>query len=359
MVFFYDTQTPQVAHPGSRQDYFSREHRRRGLPSQEELAGRVSEANTSANLLLQMLQSTPVTEFYGNEMLKEFSMRCQSASRSMQGYIDSTNPVPDEETMLTLIETNDKLSVALSKFQRATLHARKTLGPAQQPPQPPPPEPQQQTQIPPNGTEAVVVPAKKRIIPRLSFPRKPMRSSKTAAPPLPERLSSNPSPPNNINNNTTNPSRELPAPGGDNSGPPSTTHNVNTNDHTATALATTETKPSTTTAPTVTTTIPTTGPPDDWQYNPNDFQVDNPFADIYSTGDEERKNSENNHIKGTGAGAGTDTDTATATADTQATKPLVSGTYYPGSDYSLFDPNLPQSDHREEQQNNNKDAGKT
>lgn len=319
---FYGKQTPQPAHPGSRQDYFSREHRRRGLPSPEELAGRVSEANTSANLLLQMLQSTPVTEFYNNEMLKEFSMRCQSASRSMQGYIDSTNPAPDEETMLTLIETNDKLSVALSKFQRATLQARKTLGPAAPPIQPEPQQQQQQSQIPPIEGEPIVVPAKKRIIPRLSFPRKPLGSSKKA-PAVPERPSSNSIPPNN----TTTAPRELSDAGADIWEPTSTQH-ANA-DATATepvsALTTTETKPSTTTAPAATTTVPTTGPPDDWQYNPNDFQVDNPFADIYSTGDEEHRNAQNNH--------------ATTTADTQATGPLVSGTYYPGSDYSLFDNN--------------------
>ena len=267
-------------------------------------------------------------------------MRCQSASRSMQGYIDSTNPAPDEETMLTLIETNDKLSVALSKFQRATLHARKTLGPAVQ--QRHPEEPQEQEQAPPNGTEPTVVPLKKRIIPRLAFPRKPVRSSTTPAlPPRPQ------SPPNNA----TTSSKELPS---DNSEP---TPIQRTN--TTGAAATTETKPSATTAPTIATAIPSTGPSDDWHYNPNDFQVDNPFADIYSTGDEEHKNAENNHaIK--------DTNTTTAdTADKQATPPLVSGTYYPGSDYSLFDNNLPQtdrtnslSDQREQQQEISNGAGR-
>lgn len=38
------------------------------------------------------------------------------------------NPPPDENTMLTLIETNEQLSVALSKYQRTLLNARKALG---------------------------------------------------------------------------------------------------------------------------------------------------------------------------------------------------------------------------------------
>jgi len=38
------------------------------------------------------------------------------------------NPGPDNDTMLTLIETNDQLSIAMSQHQRAVLQARKTLG---------------------------------------------------------------------------------------------------------------------------------------------------------------------------------------------------------------------------------------
>jgi hypothetical protein len=34
------------------------------------------------------------------------------------GYIHSTNPAPDEDTLLTLIETNDEISVAVSQQQR-------------------------------------------------------------------------------------------------------------------------------------------------------------------------------------------------------------------------------------------------
>ncbi|KAH1362468.1 hypothetical protein KXW28_003655 [Aspergillus fumigatus] len=98
------------------------------LPPPDELAARVTEAKTSAKLLLQFVQSTPPTEFNGNELIKEFCTRCQTASRAIQIYIHSTNPAPDENTLQTLIETNDELSVALSKYQHAFLSARKATG---------------------------------------------------------------------------------------------------------------------------------------------------------------------------------------------------------------------------------------
>ena len=61
-------------------------------------------------------------------MIKEFVDRCRTSSRFLQQYIHATNPSPDEETLLTLIETNDEISVALSQQQRAMLRARKARG---------------------------------------------------------------------------------------------------------------------------------------------------------------------------------------------------------------------------------------
>ncbi|KAL8908296.1 MAG: hypothetical protein Q9207_000918 [Kuettlingeria erythrocarpa] len=107
------------------QNYFARSHRARGLPPPHELAQRVEEARTSSKLLLQVVQSTPPNEVLSNELIKEFVERCQSASRSVQGYINSEDPRPDEDTLLTLIETNDQISTALSRYQRAMLQARR------------------------------------------------------------------------------------------------------------------------------------------------------------------------------------------------------------------------------------------
>ena len=98
------------------------------MPPPEELSARIAEAKNSANLLLQLVQSTPPAEILDNELIKEFCHRCRSASRTVQNYVHSTNPAPDQDTLVTLIETNDELSVSLSKHQRAILNARKTLG---------------------------------------------------------------------------------------------------------------------------------------------------------------------------------------------------------------------------------------
>ncbi|KAH0547842.1 hypothetical protein FGG08_000100 [Glutinoglossum americanum] len=109
------------------QNYFARNHKQRGLPPPPELAGRIEEAKTSAKLLSQVVQSTLPSEVLGNELIKEFADRCLSASRSIQGYINAEDPAPDDDTLLTLIETNDQLSLAMSKHQRAVLQARKAL----------------------------------------------------------------------------------------------------------------------------------------------------------------------------------------------------------------------------------------
>lgn len=145
----------------------------RGLPPPLELSGRIEEARTSAKLLLQLVQSTPPTELLSNELVKEFSERCVSAQRSIQGYINCDNPPPDDDTMLTLIETNEQLSLAASKHHRAVLQARRTLGPTPSPPisttnsnnplpaipvsssiltNPPPPPPPQPPRADPNPT---------------------------------------------------------------------------------------------------------------------------------------------------------------------------------------------------------------
>ncbi|KAF2143382.1 uncharacterized protein K452DRAFT_286211 [Aplosporella prunicola CBS 121167] len=100
--------------------------RSRSLPSPEELAGRIEEAKTSAKLLIQLIQSTQQSELTSNELVQEFGERCQQAQRSIQGYINAENPAPDDDTMLTLIETNEQLSLAMSKHQRAMLGARRT-----------------------------------------------------------------------------------------------------------------------------------------------------------------------------------------------------------------------------------------
>ena len=76
-------------------------------------------------------------------MIGQMAERTRRASRSFQGYIDSTSPRPDNDTMHTLINTYQAVNVALIKHWQAVLSARKTL-PPQQPQQPPQQNAQQQ-----------------------------------------------------------------------------------------------------------------------------------------------------------------------------------------------------------------------
>ena len=101
---------------------------RRQLPPQVELASRIEEAKNTAKILLQLIQSTPSEEVMSNELIREFADRCQTAQKSMQGYINCDSPPPDDDTMLTLIETNEQLSLAASRYQRSVLSARRAMG---------------------------------------------------------------------------------------------------------------------------------------------------------------------------------------------------------------------------------------
>lgn len=111
----------------AQQPAFASRGSRHTLPAPFELASRIEEARNTAKILLQLIQSTPTEEVLQNELLREFSERCQSAQRSMQTYINCDNPSPDHDTMQTLIETNEQLSLAGSRYQRAMLAARRTM----------------------------------------------------------------------------------------------------------------------------------------------------------------------------------------------------------------------------------------
>lgn len=115
-------------HNYNSQNYFSRSHSNQRLPNPVELASRLEEARTSAKLLQEAVTNTPPAEVLDNDFMKEFADRCTSASRSIQGYMTAENPAPDNETMESLIDTNEQLQAALSLHQRAMLQARKHAG---------------------------------------------------------------------------------------------------------------------------------------------------------------------------------------------------------------------------------------
>lgn len=77
---------------------------------------------------MQLVQSTPTDEVLSSDLLKEFAERCQAAQRSIQGYINCDSPPPDDDTLQTLIEVNEQLSLSLSRYQRGVLSARRAMG---------------------------------------------------------------------------------------------------------------------------------------------------------------------------------------------------------------------------------------
>ncbi|KKZ68361.1 hypothetical protein EMCG_05981 [[Emmonsia] crescens] len=345
----------QPHNPGQRDGYFARPHRPRGLPTLEELTARIAEANTSASLLLQLVQSTPSAEFYSNDLLKEFSARCQAASRSIQGYMNATNPAPDEDTMLTLIETNDRLSVAVSKYQRAAVIARRNMSTTESQEALEPgsewPQVQQQLQQPvlptPQPAQAPNIPAPiaKRSVPLLSIPRKALnkfrsdkqqRQPEDAQPQYQHQYPPARTPPEHTtrtaSNSTSNANQtaQIPPPHAAVSTivttPPQlplTNTDTNTNTNTPTNTPT----PALTSNGLHSNTSP-------YQYNSSEFQVENPFADTYSTSqlDSHSNNNNNNTSTVSGVRGGADTDT-----DTQ---PMTSSTYYPDAGNTMLDGNM-------------------
>lgn len=123
--------SPYLSHQPSysnQQEYFQRTHHTPRLPDPVELANRLEEARTSAKLLEQVVACTPPQEILSNDLIKEFADRCTSASRSIQGYMNATDPAPDNDTMESLIDTNEQLQQSLNHHQRAVLNAKKQLG---------------------------------------------------------------------------------------------------------------------------------------------------------------------------------------------------------------------------------------
>ncbi|KAL7788682.1 hypothetical protein V8C37DRAFT_387616 [Trichoderma ceciliae] len=139
---------------GYSQNYFSGHHTNHQLPEPAELTSRLEEARSSAKLLEQLVMNTPAVELLENDLVKEFANRCLSASRSIQGYMVSTDPSPDNDTMEHLIDTNEQLQTALSQHQRAMLSARKQLG-LNEPSENPSPAPEQQSLHGSSGSNGV------------------------------------------------------------------------------------------------------------------------------------------------------------------------------------------------------------
>ncbi|OAX81496.1 hypothetical protein ACJ72_04168 [Emergomyces africanus] len=366
----------QPHNPGQRDGYFPRPHRPRGLPPLEELTSRIAEANTSAGLLLQLVQSTPTAEFYSNDLLKEFSARCQAAARSIQGYMNATNPSPDEDTMLTLIETNDRLSVALSKYQRAAVIAKRNVSRTDSQTGLPPSSQQwaeQHFQQPPHQPEQaqnIPAPLEKRSVPLLSIPRKAMnklRSDKQQQQPQdahsqpeshPRHSSTQYQPPPHHQYQYSSHQQYHPPVPRTSSPEHATTTTTPPSNSAVSPLATTPpllpltSNPNTftaTTNPARTAALTSNGPQNNnssYQYDSGEFQVENPFADTYSTSrlddrnDHSNNNINNSNYTSTTSGMRGTGNTGNADADAD-NEPVTSSTYYPDARNAMVDGNMP------------------
>ncbi|GAB7343446.1 hypothetical protein MBLNU457_1470t2 [Dothideomycetes sp. NU457] len=118
-------QVPQIQQPPSHDERVFNRHQ---LPPPQELASRLEESRNTSKILMQLVQSTPTEEVLSSDLLKEFAERCQAAQRSIQGYINCDSPPPDDDTLQTLIEVNEQLSLSLSRYQRGVLSARRAMG---------------------------------------------------------------------------------------------------------------------------------------------------------------------------------------------------------------------------------------
>lgn len=243
--------------------------------------------------------------------------------------------------MLTLIETNDKVSVSLSKYQRTLLAARRAHGPTPHAEQSPARSQAEELA----EREPPAPPAQNRSVPLLSIPRKALGIFKSPKKPRephdPPPQETTPAASTKDTISATAPKPVLPA-----------THNTN-EDMENNSSKPDEISPISTTPPSLPLiTQALTSPPPQrpqqqeqqhngtatgggYQYNSSDFQVENPFADKYSTSKPDSASPETST---------TGNDTSRAAPDrNNHTEPFMSSTYDPGSEYSLFDTTLPGS----------------
>lgn len=112
-------------------DAASRHHRHRSqrrpkVPPPMELASRISEATSTANLLTQLLNSTPQNELINHELISEFAERCRLAQKSIAGYISAAEEENvDVDTLATLIETHDVVAKAVLAWKKQLSNAQK------------------------------------------------------------------------------------------------------------------------------------------------------------------------------------------------------------------------------------------
>lgn len=95
------------------------------LPPPVELQRRLGEARESVSLFYAFVGTTPPERVLTDDLLREFAQRCRDALRSIQAYIFSNDPVPDLDTLETLVKIEKEISFQLSSCYEKYLNSRR------------------------------------------------------------------------------------------------------------------------------------------------------------------------------------------------------------------------------------------
>ncbi|KAK9456885.1 hypothetical protein V1511DRAFT_495568 [Dipodascopsis uninucleata] len=86
---------------------------------QERIDDMVQECRESANLLEQIVSTTPPASIAGSTLVFEFYQRCDTLEKEVTRYLNDDSSHIDEQRMVKLIESNDALKAALNAHKLA------------------------------------------------------------------------------------------------------------------------------------------------------------------------------------------------------------------------------------------------
>ncbi|CAK7219168.1 hypothetical protein SCUCBS95973_003728 [Sporothrix curviconia] len=98
------------------------------LPKPSELRRRLREAKTTASVLADVVNTTTPAALLKHDLADDLSARCRRATNQVLEYMNTRDPIPDNNEMAELLATHEALEQTLHHYHRAVLEARKSLG---------------------------------------------------------------------------------------------------------------------------------------------------------------------------------------------------------------------------------------
>ncbi|CAK7223063.1 hypothetical protein SBRCBS47491_005074 [Sporothrix bragantina] len=98
------------------------------LPKPSELRRRLREAKTTASVLADVVNTTTPAALLKHDLADDLSARCRRATNQVLEYLNTRDPIPDNNEMADLLATHEVLEQTLHHYHRAVLEARKSLG---------------------------------------------------------------------------------------------------------------------------------------------------------------------------------------------------------------------------------------